>query len=68
MKYFALAVAAVTLSATACNAQSFGDANDAAAILGAVKVCKTVIPEGSKKQLYGEILSDAIASCLRNRQ
>jgi hypothetical protein len=58
MKPFALAAAvAVTLGAAPALATEFGDAQDAAATMAAIKICNTVVSEAAKRVLYGEILS-----------
>jgi hypothetical protein len=52
----ALLAAALMISSSA-NAQSFGDAQEAATIMASVTVCKTVVSDEQKRGLYGAILS-----------
>jgi hypothetical protein len=52
----AAAIVALALGAPAC-AQDYNEAQDALATMAAVKVCKAVVSEEAKRELYGKILS-----------
>jgi hypothetical protein len=51
------AAVAVAIGASPALADEFGDAQDAAAAMAAIKICNIVVPEAAKRAFYGEILS-----------